>query len=303
MQIAPRVSVGLPVYNGERYLAPTVETILGQTFEDFELIIADNASTDETARIAQDFAKRDARVRYIRNATNIGAIANFNLVFRLARGEYFKWNGYDDTLAPDYLEKCVRMLDERPGFVICHSRTQEVDHEGKIVPSPDPKRRLDSDRVAERFWDVLMETHHINENYGVIRSDVLRRTRLELPFHGSDKVLLAELMVLGKCYEIPEFLFTRGGWLAKAQHARTRKSLELYDNPNAKPGFNTLRTYVAYCQVVRRMPMSIKERIGCCKALLAYLFSVTSWKKRVKRLLHLSRVRSRPDSISGKSGP
>lgn len=98
MQIVPGVSVGLPVYNGERYLAAAVDTILGQTFEDFELIIADNASTDGTAAIARDFAKRDARVRYVRNATNIGAIANFNLVFKLARGEYFKWNGYDDML-------------------------------------------------------------------------------------------------------------------------------------------------------------------------------------------------------------
>jgi hypothetical protein len=133
---------------------------------------------------------------------------------------------------------------------------------------------------------VVIRTHHINENYGVIRSDVLRRTKLEQPFHGSDKVLLADLMVLGKCYEIPEFLFTRGTALAKAEFTATRESIEQYENPNGKPAFIEYKIFIGYCQIAWSRPMSIRERAGCCRALLAYIFSVTSWKRRVKRLLH-----------------
>jgi glycosyltransferase involved in cell wall biosynthesis len=292
MNNPPRVSVGLPVYNGERCLAATVETILAQTFKDFELIIADNASTDATAQIGQDFAKRDPRVRYVRNPTNIGAIANFNLVFKLARGEYFKWNGYDDEIAPDYLEKCVRILDANPDVIICQSRTQVVNLEGRIVPSPDPQRRLNSDRIAERFRDVLLQTHHINENYGVIRSDVLRQTELEQPYHGSDKVLLADLMVLGKCYEIPEFLFTRGTALAKAQYTKTRRTLYEYVAPHAEPALAEVQIFLGYCRVVWTRPMPFKERLGCLRALLSYAFGAASWKRRMNRLLRKSPLKT-----------
>jgi glycosyltransferase involved in cell wall biosynthesis len=296
MQKAPRISVGLPVYNGERCLTATIESILAQTFRDFELIIADNASTDTTGQIAQEFAKRDARVRYVRNESNIGATANFNLVFKLSRGEYFKWNGYDDTIAPDYLEKCVRVLDQNPDFIICHSRTQVVNLQGQIVPSPDPKRRLDSERISERFSDVVLKTHHINENYGLIRSDVLRQTELEQPFHGSDKVLLADLMVLGKCYEIPEFLFTRGTALVKLERTATLKSMSEYDTPQARESI-LVQIFLGYCRIVWSRPMSLKDRAGCMRALLTYILSAESWKRRVMRVLRNRKLRARTSRV------
>ena len=96
----PRVSIGLPVYNGDNYLAETLDSILAQTFTDFELIISDNGSTDRTEAICRRYAAQDHRVRYVRNPSNLGAARNYKRAFELARGEYFKWNGHDDPLAP-----------------------------------------------------------------------------------------------------------------------------------------------------------------------------------------------------------
>ena len=111
---SPRVSIGLPVYNGERFLVQAIESVLAQTFEDFELIVCDNASTDASGAIAQTYVERDSRVRYFRNASNLGAARNFNRTFELSRGEYFKWLAADDLIAPTYLERCLAALGPRP---------------------------------------------------------------------------------------------------------------------------------------------------------------------------------------------
>src|SRR4051794_3298661 len=93
----PKLSIGLPVYNGENFLAHAVDSILAQDFRDFELIISDNASTDRTAEICRGYAESDPRVRYVRFETNQGGSRNFCYVFELARGEYFKWAAHDDV--------------------------------------------------------------------------------------------------------------------------------------------------------------------------------------------------------------
>ena len=122
----PRVSIGLPVFNGERYLAPAIGSVLGQDFRDLELIVCDNASTDRTPEICAAYARRDARVRYVRNPRNLGAGPNYDRCFRLARGEYFKWAAHDDRLAPDYLSRTVAALDAAPGAVLCTTGVAEI---------------------------------------------------------------------------------------------------------------------------------------------------------------------------------
>ena len=103
MPAHPRVSIGLPVYNGELFLENALDSILSQTYSDFELIISDNASDDKTEEICRSYAARDKRVRYSRNAHNLGAAPNYNRVYHLARGRYFKWASHDDVLAPEFL--------------------------------------------------------------------------------------------------------------------------------------------------------------------------------------------------------
>jgi glycosyltransferase involved in cell wall biosynthesis len=106
----PRLAIGLPVHNGERYVSQAIDSLLGQTFTDFTLIVSDNGSTDATEEICRAYARRDARIRYHRSDENRGAAWNFNRVFELADSPYFKWAAYDDLCAPHFVERCIEFL-------------------------------------------------------------------------------------------------------------------------------------------------------------------------------------------------
>ncbi len=127
----PYVSIGLPVYDGERFLAETLDSLLAQTFEDLELIISDNASTDRTQEICKDYLAKDRRIRYYRNDQNLGAARNYNRVFELSTGKYFKWAAHDDLCASALTERCVEVLDSEPSAVMCYARTIIIDEHGK----------------------------------------------------------------------------------------------------------------------------------------------------------------------------
>lgn len=223
--LMPRVSIGMPVYNAATFIREAIDSILAQSYQDFELIITDNASTDETQAICTAYAAQDDRVRYHRNSENIGANSNFNFVFTLARGEYFKWAAHDDVLAQTYLERCVAALDADPNVVLAHSETRLIDNNGNELTIPEGKnyvkdaegkvifvgrdskeRKLSSQRAHERFAGVL-RTGWCYEVFGVIRRDALSQTPLLRPFYGADKVLLAELGAMGLFAMIDEELF------------------------------------------------------------------------------------------------
>ena len=114
IESSPKVSIGVPVYNGEGYVKGAIDSLLAQTFDDFELIISDNASTDNTEQICRDYAERDPRIRYIRQSENIGPGANFKFVLDQAVGRYFMWAAADDRREPCFLEMTVRVLEEDP---------------------------------------------------------------------------------------------------------------------------------------------------------------------------------------------
>src|SRR5262245_35151443 len=125
MPSSPRVSVGLPVYNGERFVADAIDSILSQDFEDLELIISDNASEDATEEIARAYVEKDARARYVRNEVNVGAARNYNNLVDMARGEYFKWAAHDDQCAPGFVGRCVDVLDRDESVVLVFPRAGE----------------------------------------------------------------------------------------------------------------------------------------------------------------------------------
>src|SRR5207248_940805 len=129
----PQISVGMPLYNADRFLQETLDSILAQTFVNFELVISDNASNDRTEEICRAYAARDSRIRYYRKEINRGAAWNHNRVFELSRAKYFKWACYDDLLAPTFLEKCVAVLDCDPGVVLCFSIFRDFDDYGTRV--------------------------------------------------------------------------------------------------------------------------------------------------------------------------
>ncbi len=130
---APRLSVGLPVLNGEHFIAESLEALLGQSYTNFELIIADNASTDDTGDICRKYAKDDSRIRYHRHPQNIGLAPNHNFVVQEARGELFKWAANDDLYASTLLARCVEALDEYPDVVLAHSWTAKINSAGNVT--------------------------------------------------------------------------------------------------------------------------------------------------------------------------
>ena len=207
--MAPTLTLGLPVFNGARFLEASVESILSQTFSDFELIISDNASTDGTEAISKSIAGRDPRVTYRRNEANIGIAANFNLLVPLARGRLFKWATADDQLRPGYLDQCVSLLASDASVVLAYTRTDFVDDDGAPLDVTDPGWHLVSDDPATRLSAALRAAHFVNAALGVIRTDALRRTHLVPRYPGGDFRMMAELSLLGKFYEIPEPLYVR----------------------------------------------------------------------------------------------
>ncbi len=205
----PRVSIGLCVYNGQKFLPETLDSFLAQTYGDFELIICDNASTDGTGDIARRYAALDSRIRYHRNSTNIGLGRNHNRAFELAQGQYFKWAASDDCLCPAYLERCVAVLGSNPDVVLAYPKTIFINAEGRKLDIEDPGWNLRSEQVQERLRFCLYAGHWANAVVGVIRREALAQTRLFPTYPGGDFRVLTELSVLGKFYEVPEYLFQR----------------------------------------------------------------------------------------------
>jgi glycosyltransferase involved in cell wall biosynthesis len=202
----PRVSIGLAVYNGERFLRAAIESIITQTYNDFELIISDNASTDGTARICQEYAARDHRIRYSRNSVNIGGANNENLTFTLARGEFFRWAAHDDICAPTLIERCVEVLDAQPDVVLCYTAMVSIDENG-VENGARFGREGTARRAYQRFGQLSYRWHPCDATYGLLRSDVLRRTRPQQNYTASDRVLLCELAFHGPFVQLPEPLF------------------------------------------------------------------------------------------------
>ena len=130
----PRLSIGIPVFNGQEFLPELLDSLLAQTFRDFEILICDNASSDRTAQICREYERRDSRIRYICNERNLGAVANFNRVFELSTAPLFKWAAHDDLYHAAYLDACVRLLDENPDVVLAHTGTAFIDEKSEILP-------------------------------------------------------------------------------------------------------------------------------------------------------------------------
>ncbi len=203
----PRVSIGLPVYNAERYLPEALDSMLAQTFTDLEVIISDNASTDRTEAIARAYAERDERIRYVRNPSNIGARYNFNRVFQLARGEYFKWASHNDVLLPRFVESCVEVLDANPAVVICFTKIVIEDGAGSVTDQPRESMDFCAPTAHERLRQFYASPRVSQTLFGVTRSSVLRRTPLFRDWYGSDRALMQELSLYGCFGVVDEVLF------------------------------------------------------------------------------------------------
>ncbi len=261
MSQVPRLSVGLPVYNGENYVAESLDALLGQSYEDFELIISDNASTDGTADICQHYVRQDSRIRYVRQPRNIGLSPNHNFVAGQAGGELLKWASNDDLYARDLLERCVAALDEHPGVVLAHSWTAMIDGSGTVTAA-------------------LLFDSGGDDDGGVIRTAVLRRVAKKDSYHHADRTTIAELALYGPFCQVPDWLYFRRDHPERAERAcpTVRSRCANMDPRRAGRLRHPLaRLYAeyawAYAAMLQRAPLSPAERRECYRSLAHWLAS------------------------------
>lgn len=277
-----RVLVGMPVYNGERYIAAHIQAFLDQTFEDFELIVGDNASTDGTEDICREFASRDPRIRYQRRDRNLGAAANVNLLIEACQCEYFKLAAYDDMHARRYLERCVDVLDWDSSVVLSYTGICLIDEAGVPLPlnpktgnfvdfsgrvwALDPRsRRMSSTKPNERYHDMIHHTILVAEIWGVMRHSALMKTKRFLPYFGSDRPMLAEVALAGQFYQVQETLFslrlhptntTRQSW-------RTRGDAVAPMASALSKRFSGLQTFRDFGRAIWNADLSSSEKARC----------------------------------------
>ena len=276
----PTVSFGVPVYNGESQLDAALESLRAQTFEDFEIIVSDNASTDGTEEICRRHARLDPRVRYVRNPRNVGVARNFNNLFRLATGHYFKWAPHDDVLAPEFLARCVDALESDPTLAIAVPQPQLIDEDGnrddfaqrhreslterglRHIAFDEP-RHLGDARPSKRFSDIVLHKVWFYELFGLIRSDLLERTGLLRLFFGSCQVLLAELVLLGPVRHVPgELVFMRYPTF-KILDAKRDMALKMDPEWSGRIFFPEAQIITEWLRVVRHSDLGPAEKARC----------------------------------------
>lgn len=235
----PLVSIGMPVYNGEKYIHQALDSLLAQDYENFELIISDNASTDGTAEICQEYLAKDKRIRYYRNERNMGAVWNFNRVVQLSRGKYFMWAADHDLWHAAFISRCVTILEEDQSVVLAYPRTIYIDSDGTPLQlTPDQIDTRDMSAV-ERYLYVMWNLSWCNMVYGVFRRDVLVRTKIRNVW-GADHALLAELALKGAFAQISEPLFYRRKNRPDEDPETYKKRVLYYLDPTSAAKKNTL---------------------------------------------------------------
>ena len=240
---SPLVSIAIPAYNCERYIAQSIESLLNQTFDDFELVISDNASTDGTEAICRRYEAQDSRVRYMRRTQNIGGPGNFRYVFSLCGGKYHKWSTADDHWHPDFLREAVPVLDARPDVVLCYPKTRLINADGEKIEDYDDNLELDAESARQRFRDLYSRIGLCNAHLGLLRRDAMQKTGLIAGHLSSDVDFLAEMALIGKFHVLPDVRFYRRFHAASSSWARgDMKHQSAYYAPNAK-GMSAVGTW------------------------------------------------------------
>lgn len=300
----PRLSIGLPVWNGENFLAESIDSILTQEGVDFELIISDNASSDRTPEICAHYAARDKRVRYHRQPANRGCAWNYNHVFSLASAPLFKWQAHDDVCLPGMFRRCVDALERAPeSVVLAHTRTEIVDARRQSLTACYLPESLDlrDPRPHRRLARLLRHVTMGRAQFGVIRSSALRRTRLYERMIAADFVLLAELAMLGEFHELPEVLFQRRLHETISTRAnRNEDALIRWWDPSQRHYRHLLppmlRLGPVFLRSIRRLPLRPAERLRC-GAVALWVWHARELRNTVGRWRNrrYSRVTEEPD--------
>ncbi|MGR3293993.1 MAG: glycosyltransferase [Candidatus Scalindua sp.] len=206
---SPTVCIGLPVYNGGELLSGAIESILSQDFDDFELIISDNCSTDNTKETCLKYQKMDKRISYYRFEDNLGG-ENFPAVLARANSPYFMWAAHDDLHERSFISKCLEKIEQDPSIALVYPRTKLLDADSKLLGIANDHLNTDQDDPTERFRHLIWELELCNVFYGLHRTSMLRKVQIwgDLVV-GADNLALAEIALSGKIIQISDVLFIR----------------------------------------------------------------------------------------------
>ena len=293
MSGAPLVSIGVPVYNGEAFVERALDALCAQDYEHLEIIISDNASTDNTAKLCRAAAERDERVTYLTSDVNRGAAWNFSRLVHVAQGPYFKWAAADDLCRPEFVSTCVAVLEADPSAVLCYPRTSLIDEDDLVVGDFVDDLAYDDESPVRRLARVCRHVGEYHAVFGVIRTNALRDTGLLGAFVASDIVTLAELALRGRFVEHPDRLFLRryhaGTSVIANPDARSRA--QWFDPSRAwRNPMPVLRLFGELVRAVHHAPLSPGQRLEADLA-VARNWAVPRWRDiggEVKRQLRAS---------------
>ena len=256
----------MPLYNGADYLAEALTTLLDQEGDvPFELLIADNASTDGSLDIAHDFAARDERVEVLASDENRGAAWNYNRLVHAARGRYFRWAAHDDRVSSNHVAETTRILEERPDVVIAHAFTIMIDEHGDKRRDYDDRLDFELDTPWDRGRTVMRHARMCNPIFGLIRLDILRQTPLIEPWPSSDVPLLFELALYGNFVMAKDALFERRehdkSSLGTSKKLSTTAVAQWFDpNSSGSRIGKDWRVAKAYVDAALRVPLTPAQR-------------------------------------------
>lgn len=295
----PRLTVGLPVKNGERYIEGALRALLRQTWEDYVLLVADNQSDDRTAEIVQDFAAGDSRIRYVRHEPDIGVARNFSWLVQKAETELFRWQCVDDLLLPDLTTKCIEALDANPQAVMTYCRTMFIDADGVETAAYDDRMHILDDSPRVRFRRVYQNLEKVNVIYGVMRRAALLRTQLMPAYISADMGFVYELALHGKFVEVPDRLFLRRIHehnLVRLPEAEQRRMW--YPDRWRRPPFAAWHLLATLQRAIWRAPMSARDRAGLQRDLAR-----EAWKPSFRRRLGREAVEGLRYAVSRTPAP
>ncbi len=277
MQDIPLITIGIPIYNGDPWIEETIASIKIQSEQNFEVLICDNASTDNTESICRKIVAEDSRFKYIRNSKNIGAPRNYNLAIEAATGEYFKWNSASDLCLPELLETCINVLAENKEVSLCYSRTAYLNENGE-KQYIDRQLELLQSSPSERFIRFCEEINLNNMMNGVMRTKQLRGTMLNQQYFASDICLMAEIVLLGKVVQLPEYLFIRRMSEDTSSSLVSETDQQRYIDPELKSRmlFQHMKQFRGFFNAVIRTKIEKREKMK----LYRYLFKRIRFARR-----------------------
>jgi glycosyltransferase involved in cell wall biosynthesis len=295
----PKVIVGLPVYNGQQYLAGAIESHLSQSYSDFELVISDNGSTDTTPDICAYYASKDRRIKYLRSNENRGIHWNHRRVMEAitSPNQYFRWAAADDIMEPGLLEAMVGVLDTRPEVEAVVPDTKNIDKDGNIVGTMARSLDLQSAEVFERASQVLLGSYQMVIAFGLFRASTLQRIRTGPDYIGWDFVFVWELALWGQMVQPTGPVLLRRYHAGAMSHVKTATEMKQWVEPTSTAGMNFPHWTWAYERMRSLMasPVSTRDKLRIGRLLARDL----RWQ-RVRLAQDLSQAARRKLGLSDK---